>query len=195
LTDPDRITCVACRHEIDASAKICPYCGADPRTGEKIVDAQAILAAEFHPRRGSSSEGVLQYARQRQGVVAVIGAFVLILVLAAVHQYVTHRNQTAVSQASAVPLTDVTDLSNQPDEVKAQQMPDLQFQYDGHPQTMRTFIVEPGAVTPPDVLAAQQAAAQAAQQKAAAAQQAKPAPAAAPAPQPPAPQPQPPAKH
>ena len=36
----------------------------------------------------------------------------------------------------------------------------LEFQFDGHPQTMRTFVVEPGAVTPPEVVAAQQAAAQ-----------------------------------
>jgi hypothetical protein len=189
LSDPDRIVCVSCSHEIDAAAKLCPYCGAEPRTGEKIVDTQAILQEEFHPRRGSKSEGVLQYARQRQGVVAVIGGFVLILVLAAIHQYVTHRNQTAVSAAAAVPLTDVTDLSNQPDEVKQQSMPELQFQYEGHPQTMRTFIVEPGAVTPPEVVAAQQAAAH---QAAAAAAAKQPASAPQPAPQPQAaPQPQP----
>jgi hypothetical protein len=39
-------------------------------------------------------------------------------------------------------------------------MPDLKYAFDGHPQTMRTFVTEPGAVTPPEVLAAQPAAAQ-----------------------------------
>lgn len=162
MSEPDRTICAACSHEIDASAKVCPYCGADPRTGEKGVDTQALLQEEFHPRRVAKSEGVLQYARQRQGVIAVIGGFVLILMLAALHQFITHRNATAVSNAAAVPLTDVTDLSNQPDETKAQAMPELQFQFEGHPQTLRTLIVEPGAVPPPEVVAAQQAAQQAA---------------------------------
>ena len=30
--------CTACGHHIDPSARLCPYCGADPRTGEKVID-------------------------------------------------------------------------------------------------------------------------------------------------------------
>ncbi len=166
-----RVDCLACQHTIDDAAKICPYCGSDPKTGQKIVDTAAIMQEEFTPRRVSTSESLLEYARQRQGVVIAVSVIVAFIILAALHQYVTMRNQNAVSAAPAVPLTEVTDLSNQPDETKPQTMPELTFQYDGHPQTMRNFIVEAGAVPPPEVVAAQQAAAQAA---AAAKQQAAP---------------------
>ena len=141
--------CVVCRHAIDDAARVCPYCGSDPRSGEKIIDAQAILQEEFHPRRvTSATEGVLQFARQRQGVVIALGVIALVLVLAAFHQFVMARNATAVSDAAAVPLTDVADLSNQSDDAQKQPMPDLKFQYDGNPKTMRAYIVEPGAVAP-----------------------------------------------
>ena len=148
MSETDRIVCVACSHEIDAAAKLCPYCGADPRSGAK-PDTEAILQEMFPQRGGTKSDGVMEYARQRQGIVAVIGALVMVLVLAALHEFVTRRNEHAVNAAAAVPLTDVTDLNNQADETKPQPMPDLKFQYDGHPQTMRTLIVEPGAVAPP----------------------------------------------
>ena len=148
MSEPDRIACAACSHEIDAAAKVCPYCGADPRTGAKIVDSDAILQEMFPPRQSAKSESVIDYARQRQGITAVIGALVLVLVLVALHGFVSRRNERAVNAAAAVPLTDVTDLSNQPSETKPQPMPDLEFQYDGRPQTMRTLIVEPGAVAP-----------------------------------------------
>jgi hypothetical protein len=146
LSETDRIVCVACSHEIDAAAKLCPYCGADPRSGAK-ADTEAILQ-EMFPRHAAKSESVIDYARHRQGVVAVIGALVMVLLLAALHEFVTRRNEHAVNAAAAVPLTDVTDLNNQAEETKPQPMPDLKFQYDGHPQTMRTLIVEPGAVAP-----------------------------------------------
>lgn len=146
MSDSDRIACVACSHEIDAAAKLCPYCGADPRTGAK-ADTQAVLQEMFPQRRSKKPEGVIEYARQRQGIVAVLGAFVVVLLLLGVHEFVSRRNER-VMNASAVPLTDVTDLSSQPDETKPQPMPDLHFQYEGRPQTMRTLIVEPGAVAP-----------------------------------------------
>src|SRR5207247_63940 len=62
----------------------------------------------------------------------------------------SRRNQTAVSDAEAVPLTDVADLNNQVEETtKPLPMPEMQLQYDGHPETMRNLVVEPGAVPPP----------------------------------------------
>jgi len=161
-----RTACAACRHEIDSAAKICPYCGSDPQTGEKIVDSNALLQEMFHPRRLSTSESLLEFARHRQGVVIAVSAVLLMVVLAALHQFVTMRNQTAVSGAPAVPLSDVADISSQPDTTKPSPMPDLNFQYDGNADAMRTFIVEQGAVTPPEVVAAQQQAAQAAAAKA-----------------------------
>src|SRR5437868_1975535 len=102
----------------------------------------------FPQRGGSKPDSVIEYARQRQGIVAVLGALMVVLLLVGLHEVVSRRNEHAVNAAAAVPLTDVTDLSNQSDETKPQPVPDLQFQYDGRPQTMRTLIVEPGAVAP-----------------------------------------------
>ena len=157
-----RAVCVACRHEIDAAARLCPYCGADPRTGEKL-DTHSVVQEVFQPRKISATEGLIEYARQRQGLVIAAAILLAFLVLGGLHQFISHRNQTAVSDANAVPLTDVADLNNQPEETtKPLPMPEMQFQYDGHPQTMRNFVVEPGAVPPPqeviDQLNAQPAA-------------------------------------
>ena len=46
-------------------------------------------------------------------------------------------------------MTEVTDVSDQGDENKPLPMPAMQFQYDGRPKAMRTYIVEPGAAPPP----------------------------------------------
>ena len=149
--------CAACQHHIDESAKVCPYCGADPQTGQKLVDTEAIMQEVFRPRQLTTGETVLEYARHRQGVVVAVSAIVIFIVLAAVHQFITSRNQSAVSASPAVPLTEVADLSSQPRDGRAIPMPELNFQYEGRPEAMRTFILEPGAVTPPEVVAAQQA--------------------------------------
>lgn len=174
-----KAVCVACRRQIDPAAKTCPYCGSNPMTGEK-VDTQAVLQEIFRPREISTSESVLEYARQRQGVVIAVSVAIGFLVLAGVHQFVSARNARAVTNAPAVPLTEITDLWNQRTAAEQVPMPDLEFQHDGNPQRLRTFIIEPGAVTPPEVIAAQQAAAA----QAAAAQQA-PTPTPAPPPPPP----------
>ncbi|HEX9460353.1 MAG TPA: zinc ribbon domain-containing protein [Thermoanaerobaculia bacterium] len=155
----DRIACASCRHDIDAAARLCPYCGADPRTGTKPVDTRAMLNEMFHPRpQASASATVVEFARQRQGVVITLAVLLVMLLLAGLHEYVTRRNARDVSAAAAIPLTDVTDLSNQQDENRPLPLPKIEYQFDGHPQTMRRFVVEPGAVTPPEVVAAQQTA-------------------------------------
>ncbi len=165
--------CASCGHHIDPAAKLCPYCTADPRTGEKPIDTEAIIQEVFRPREITTSESVLEYARQRQGVVIAISVFIIFLGLALLHQFVTRQNAAVAADAPAVPLTEVTDLSNQAAEAEVQPMPDLDFQHEGRPQKMQTFIVEQGAVVPPEVAAAQQAAAQAQQGQA---QQAQPPP-------------------
>ncbi|HEY0142616.1 MAG TPA: zinc ribbon domain-containing protein [Thermoanaerobaculia bacterium] len=168
------VLCAACRRSIDAAAKICPYCGADPATGERM-DTQAVLQEIFRPKEMTTSESVMEYARQRQGVVVGVSLLVAFLVLAGLHQFVTVRNDRTVSGGTAVPLTELADL-NRVDETRPQPMPELDFQYDGKPQVMRTFIAEQGAVTPPEIVAAQQAAAQEeAMKKAAAAAAQQPA--------------------
>jgi hypothetical protein len=139
--------CAACNRSIDAAAKLCPYCGADPATGERI-DTQAILQEVFQGRTLSTSESVLEYARQRQGIVVAVSILVALLLLTGIHQFVTMRNATAVTSAPAVPLTEVTDIAKVRDETAPVPMPELDFPYEGRPQTMRTFIVERGAIAP-----------------------------------------------
>jgi hypothetical protein len=129
----------------------------------------------FQPRKISTTEGLLEYARQRQGVVIAAAILLGFLVLGGLHQLISRRNQ-ALSDATAVPLTDVADLNNQPEETtKPIPMPEMQLQYDGHPETMRNLVVEPGAVPPPqeviDQLNAREAARRA--RAAAAAERAK----------------------
>jgi hypothetical protein len=161
--------CAACNRAIDTSAKLCPYCGANPVTGDRL-DTQAILQEVFRPREMTTSANVLEYARQRQGVVVTVSAIIGFLLLAALHAFVTRRNVSDVTDSPAVPLSEVTDVANKPNEATPQPMPELDFQYEGTPQTMRTFIVEKGATVPPEVLAAQQAEALANAQKQEAAQ-------------------------
>lgn len=173
-------TCAACRRTIDAAAKLCPYCGANPATGER-VDTQALLEQIFRPRSITKGESVLEYARQRQGIVVVVSIVAAFILLALVHQFVTMRNARAVTDAPAVPLTEVADLANQKNESAPRPLPALDFQYQGQPKTMRTYIIERGAVPPPEVVAAQQAAALAQRPPQA---QPQPQPAAPPAPQP-----------
>jgi hypothetical protein len=152
-------TCAACRRSIDAAAKLCPYCGANPATGERI-DTQTILQEVFSPREMSTSESVLEYARQRQGVVITVSVIVAFLVLAGIHQFASMRNANAVTDSPAVPLTEIADSPDQ-QVGKPLPIPDLDFQYDGRPQVMRTYIAEKGAVAPAPPLPAQPAQAQA----------------------------------
>jgi len=141
-----KAVCAACSRKIDKAAKLCPYCGANPVTGER-VDTQAILQEVFHPREISATESVLEYARQRQGIVIAISIFLALVVLAALHQFVTARNSTTTTSSPAVSLSEIADAANEPHEAP-QKMPDVQFQFDGHPEAMRTYLAEPGAVAP-----------------------------------------------
>jgi hypothetical protein len=144
-----RSACAACGRTIDSSARLCPYCGANPQSGERI-DTQAIVQEVFRPREVTTSQSVMEYARQRQGIVIAVSALVAFLLLAAFHQFVTMRNATAVTDSPAVPLSEVTELTKKSDELAPAAMPRLNFPYEGRPQAMRTFIVESGAVKPPD---------------------------------------------
>src|SRR5437868_1666203 len=76
-----KVLCAACHHEIDDAARLCPYCGADPHTGQKVIDTQAILQEVFHPRRVTTTEGVMEFARQRQGVVIALAVVLVATVV------------------------------------------------------------------------------------------------------------------
>ncbi len=147
--------CAACNRAIDASAKLCPYCGANPVSGERL-DTQALLQEVFRPREVSTSDSVIEYARQRQGVFIAVSVFVGFLIIVGIHQFVTRRNANVATDLPAVPLSEITDVTKKSGDMTPVPMPDLDFQYDGSPQRMRTFIVERGAVPPPEVAAAPQ---------------------------------------
>ena len=156
----DRANCAACSRTIDAAARICPYCGADPTTAERPVDTQAIVQEVFHPKEVSTSDSVMEFAKQRGGIVITVALVVLFLILGGLHQFVTARNASAVTDTPPIPLTELTDVTRREDAAPVP-MPEIDFQYDGRPDAMRTFIAERGAVPPPEVVAAQQATAQA----------------------------------
>ena len=138
--------CAACKHSIDDQARLCPYCGADPATGEK-VDTQAVIEQVFHPKNLSTTDAVFDYARRRQGVVIAVAAALAFLILAALDSFITARN-TAASTGPAISLSEIADAANEKDETQMP-MPPLTYQFDGRAQTMRTFIAEPGAIAPP----------------------------------------------
>jgi hypothetical protein len=142
------IQCANCHHEIDAAARLCPYCDANPKTGAR-VDTGPLLDEVFTRKQNLAvHESALEFFRARQGVVVATVVALILLSLYGAHQFVTERNRTAVSNAAAVPLTEVADLSNQSDQARELPLPEMQFQYEGRPQTMRTFVTEPGAVAP-----------------------------------------------
>ena len=153
-----RLVCLACHREIDAAAKLCAYCGADPRTGEHLDADASPQPPELKPQTRLGS--LLQHARQSQAA-SVAGAIAAaLLALLGLHQFATHRNETAVSSSNAMPLAEVTESPPAPRAPSLTPMPEMQYRYAGNPQNMRRLVLEPGAVTPPEVAAAQQAAAQ-----------------------------------
>jgi hypothetical protein len=148
--------CAACNRTIDAAAKLCPYCGANPATGERL-DTQALVQEVFRPREMTTSDSVMEYAKQRQGVFIAVSVFVGFLIIAGIQQFLTKRNANVASDLPAVPLTEITDVTKKSDDLAPVPMPELDFQYDGSPQRMRTYIVERGAIPPPEVAATQTA--------------------------------------
>lgn len=143
------INCVSCHHDIDDAARVCAFCGSDPRTGEKIVDAQAMLNEMFKAKPAGRAANLIDFARHRQGAVVAAGIIAGFLILGGLYQFAVHRNVTAASAGNGIPITEVTDVTDQGDETRQLPMPAMQFQYDGRAQTMRTYIVEQGAIAPP----------------------------------------------
>lgn len=138
-------SCAACGRTIDESARLCPFCGANPQTGERVDTEQ--LLQEVFGKPQETKRGVVEFARQRQGVVVAISALVVLLLIGGLHQLATMRNATAVNDSPAIPLSELTDVANSTAQ-QAVPMPDLDFQYDGRPRAMRTYVVEPGAIAP-----------------------------------------------
>jgi hypothetical protein len=142
------IECASCHHQIDAEARLCPYCGADPRTGERF-DPKPLLEKHF-PRREEMSRGesMLEFFRERQSMVVTVFVALLFLGVVTLHRFITNRNAAAVSDVPAIPLTEVADLSNRTSETEPARIPTIEFQSSGSADAFKTLHVEPGAVTP-----------------------------------------------
>lgn len=143
--------CAACRHAIDENARLCAFCGADPRTGEKF-DATPIVQQTF-PLRADlpAHERVLDFFRHRQSIVLTALIVGLFLALVGLHRFVTARAANTVSDVPAIPLSEIADISARSDRQTPLPLPDLPFAYSGSPKTMRTYLMEPGAVAPAPV--------------------------------------------
>jgi len=139
--------CTACRHAIDDTAKLCPYCGADPVTGERF-DTKPLIEKHF-PRKKQLSgfETVIEFLRHRQSIVVGVVAVVVLLLLLGLHSLIITRNATLADASAAVPLTEVSDVNQRSQEDQVP-MPVMSFAYDGNPQTMHVPITEPGAIAP-----------------------------------------------
>lgn len=144
-----RIECASCHHQIDAEARVCPFCGADPRTGTK-VDSKPLLEKHF-PQRAelTRSEKALDFFRQRQGIVVTAVIALLFLGLVGLHTFITARNRSGGNDVPAIPLTEVADLSNRPAEMEEIPIPAMDFQTTGSGKRLQTLMIEPGAVAPP----------------------------------------------
>ncbi len=141
--------CSACSRTIDGEARICPYCGANPTTGERF-DATEILQAHFTRKQDLPvHETVLEFFRKRQSLVVGLGSAVLLALAFFVLQFLSARNAATAAEAPAIPLTEVADLSNRPSETEKIPIPNLEFQHDGNARSVRTLLMEPGAVAPP----------------------------------------------
>lgn len=144
-----KIECASCHASIDAAAKLCVFCGADPQTGSRR-DPTPLLEKEFSRRDEiTQSEKVLDFFRKRQGIVVGLVVAAVFLLAFGLHQFITVRNSRVVADEPPKPLTEVADLSRQSEPSSEQPLPSLEFQYDGNPQAMRTFVIERGAVPPP----------------------------------------------
>jgi hypothetical protein len=151
---------------IDEHARICPFCGANTATGARI-DIRPFLEEQF-PRkpRLDSASSVIEYLRRQQGITIALITIAALAILFGINRWMQAQNARAAASSPAIPLTEIVDVGTR-DTEQAPPLPEPQFQFDGNPSTLKTFIVEPGAVAPPEA-ATQTAAAGAAQQQPAA---------------------------
>jgi hypothetical protein len=141
-----KIACAHCGHEIDAAARLCPFCGADPESGRK-ADTSRIVETHF-PRRDEKRGRARDFFRTRQSLLLSVLILVIAVVAIGLHQMVTSRALRSSTDAPAVPLTELTDISKRSQQEMAPSMPELEFSAEGDPRRVRTLLLEPGAVAP-----------------------------------------------
>lgn len=143
------VECAFCHNSIDAVAKLCVFCGANPHTGKR-VDPAPLLESHFSRKEElSTGQAFLDLVRRRQGIVLSLVVLTVFALAFGLHYMISERNAREVAYVPAIPLTEVADLSNQADEGRETPIPELEFQFEGNPRAMQTYIVERGAIAPP----------------------------------------------
>jgi RNA polymerase subunit RPABC4/transcription elongation factor Spt4 len=142
-----KVDCASCGHAIDASAKLCPYCGADPQTGRKF-DTTPIIQSHFPPKVEVPKRAqFLEFVKLRQSLVLTALVLVVALMAMVLHQVISRRD-AAEADAPAMPLTELADLSNRSEGSAVLPLPEMEFETEGDVRTVRTLLMEPGAVAP-----------------------------------------------
>ena len=151
MNETGKIECNACRRLVDNHARICPYCGADPHSGE-TVKGQPRIDELISPKQDQTPvEKVASTIRSRSGAVLAASIVIGLILLVALSTWVNQRQRSMVADVPPVPLTEVTDLSAARDQQDAEELelPELEPEFDGDASSMETFILEEGAVAPP----------------------------------------------
>lgn len=144
-----KVECAFCHNQIDSAAKLCVFCGADPQTGHR-VDPEPLLKSLFSRKAElPRGEAFLEFVRRRQGIVLTGVVLVVFLLAFGMHRLISNRNDRQVEDVPAIPLTEVADLSNQSVETRERPVPEIPFQFEGNGRAFQTYIVEKGAIAPP----------------------------------------------
>lgn len=147
MTD-DKIGCPSCDHRIDQTAKICPYCGVNLKTGERF-DPAPVLASHFPPKGAPGrKEKLLDLLRHNQSLVIVGVIFAILVIGAATHELVSRSNAEQATDVPAIPLTEIADLSDQQEEQEELPLPELEVHHEGNAHALETLLVEPEGANP-----------------------------------------------
>lgn len=144
--DEQKIRCAACDHMVDPQARACPYCSADPRSGEKHRPAVPVDDLLSRKKEESALRRAMHAIRSSESLLLPLSVGIGVLLLIALSTWVT-RHQSATTDVPAIPLSEVTSVQRT-DQEAPMDLPDLQFQFDGNPSSMESLILEEGAVSP-----------------------------------------------
>jgi glutaredoxin len=144
--DEQKISCMACSHMVDPQARACPYCSADPRTGEKHRPAIPVDDIFSRKKEESSLRRAMHAIRSNENLLLPLSVGVGVLLLIALSTWVTGR-QSAATDVPSIPLSEITSVQRT-DQEAPMELPEIQFQFDGNPSSMESLLLEEGAISP-----------------------------------------------
>jgi cytoskeletal protein RodZ len=144
--DEEKIRCEACAHMVDPNARACPYCGADPRTGEKLRPAVPVDDLLSRKKEESALRRAMHAFRSNENLLLPLSVGVGVLLLIALSTWVT-RQQSAATDVPSIPLSEITSVQRTDQEAPTE-LPEIPFQFDGNPSSMESLLLEEGAISP-----------------------------------------------